>query len=319
MSERVILVGLWSCLALVLAAAPRSLHAEAEPATSSAHPGANAGFADHLFAHGEYYRAITEYQRLLYAQPDTPEAARLRLRIGLAYLFGGELETADRALASFSLQAPAGSYFGLATYGRAVGRYRDGDFVVAAAFAESVGALVPIRTPESAWLMEKAAELATWSYIKADRLDRAAKTLESMNGSSGAPAIHDALLAELDEIRAGEGRKSSLLAGSLSIVPGLGHVYLGQHDVAFFALALNSLFAYAATESFLDGSYGTGLVLSLFEVLWYSGTMFGAVSGTHKYNRDLRQNQIEGLEERYPLDLGLKRIEKVTAGGCLVD
>src|ERR671922_1732378 len=47
------------------------------------------GFAQSLFAAGEYYRAIGEFQRFLFFQPEHPLASEAQLKIGLA-LFCGE-------------------------------------------------------------------------------------------------------------------------------------------------------------------------------------------------------------------------------------
>ena len=45
-------------------------------------------FAQSLFTAGEYYRAIGEFQRFLFFQPEHPLAAEAQLTIGLAYFCG---------------------------------------------------------------------------------------------------------------------------------------------------------------------------------------------------------------------------------------
>src|SRR5262245_44648374 len=47
-------------------------------------------FAEELLRQGEYYRAISEYQRLLYFFPQGERTQDARLRIGLAHVLGGE-------------------------------------------------------------------------------------------------------------------------------------------------------------------------------------------------------------------------------------
>ena len=50
-------------------------------------------FAQSLFTAGEYYRAIGEFQRFLFFQPEHPLAAEAQLTIGLALFLRGALAT----------------------------------------------------------------------------------------------------------------------------------------------------------------------------------------------------------------------------------
>ena len=93
--------------------------------------------------------------------------------------------------------------------------------------------------------------------------------------------------------------RSAWIAALLSIVPGAGHVYIGQPAIGLAALGWNGLFGVGLYDSLRRGDYGVAAVLALFESLWYFGTVFGAVSGAQKYNRDARLNAIERLREQY--------------------
>ena len=53
-------------------------------------------FGDHLFRQGDYYRAITEYERFAFLSPEHPDVAEVRLRIGEAYYFGEKWDAAAR-------------------------------------------------------------------------------------------------------------------------------------------------------------------------------------------------------------------------------
>ena len=53
-------------------------------------------FGDHLFRQGDYYRAITEYERFVFLAPEPSAAAEVRLRIGEAYYFGEKWDAAAR-------------------------------------------------------------------------------------------------------------------------------------------------------------------------------------------------------------------------------
>lgn len=102
-------------------------------------------------------------------------------------------------------------------------------------------------------------------------------------------------------------RKSPLLAGVLSVVPGAGHVYIGEPVTGLAAFAWNGLFGYALYESIRREQIGIAVLLGVLESLWYTGTIFGAVSGAQKYNRDVRREALDRLRaghddhpERWP-------------------
>ena len=59
-------------------------------------PDALRAFGDHLFRQGDYYRAITEYERFAFLAPEHPDVAQVRLRIGEAYYFGEKWDAAAR-------------------------------------------------------------------------------------------------------------------------------------------------------------------------------------------------------------------------------
>jgi hypothetical protein len=112
--------------------------------------------------------------------------------------------------------------------------------------------------------------------------------------------------------------KSTVAAGLLSIVPGLGHVYLEQYSVGLTALAWNGLFGYAAFEAFRHRRWGVGALLAAMELLWYSGTIYGAVSGAERYNRDAVLNYLDELDQAAGLDVAVpddRWVTEIVFGG----
>ena len=51
-------------------------------------------FAEHLRSQGDYYRAITEYERVLFLAPGKALAPQVRLQIAACYVQGKKWETA---------------------------------------------------------------------------------------------------------------------------------------------------------------------------------------------------------------------------------
>ncbi|RME29932.1 MAG: hypothetical protein D6806_00765 [Deltaproteobacteria bacterium] len=89
------------------------------------------------------------------------------------------------------------------------------------------------------------------------------------------------------------------------MVPGLGHFYLGDYEVGFTALLWNALFGWAAADTLRRGQWGPGIMLGALELFWYSGTVYGAVAGAHRFNRDARLNYLDELDRRAGLDVRL--------------
>jgi hypothetical protein len=101
-------------------------------------------------------------------------------------------------------------------------------------------------------------------------------------------------------------QKSPLAAGLLSIVPGAGHLYLGEPGVAAAAFLWNGAFLWATVEAFRQHRPGLGVALASVESLFYGGAILGAVSGAQRHNRDARTLAAEGVEGRFRwvLELG---------------
>ena len=89
--------------------------------------------------------------------------------------------------------------------------------------------------------------------------------------------------------------KNPALAGVLSVIPGLGHVYIEDYSVAALALIWNGLFIFATVDAVVDQQWGQAALLGTLELIWYSGTIFGAVAGAHRFNRDAERIVREGL------------------------
>lgn len=76
------------------------------------------------------------------------------------------------------------------------------------------------------------------------------------------------------------------VAGLLSIIPGGGQLYCGRYQDALTAFVINAGLIWAAWEAFDNDLYALGGVISFVEFGFYAGNITGAVSSTHKYNRD---------------------------------
>ena len=71
---------------------------------------------DGFAAEGDYYRAVTEYKKLLILFPDSAKADMARFKVGMAYYEGEEYEAAAQAFASLGKISPENIYAASAAY-----------------------------------------------------------------------------------------------------------------------------------------------------------------------------------------------------------
>jgi tetratricopeptide (TPR) repeat protein len=104
--------------------------------------------------------------------------------------------------------------------------------------------------------------------------------------------------------------KNPWMAGTLSaVLPGAGHLYLNRPRDAGFALLSNGLLLTGTIQAFSKGLSGLGVALAVGELGLYSGTVFSAVSLTHKHNQKLRDDRIEGMKSFMQPDINAMGLE----------
>lgn len=223
-------------------------------------------FAESLYRQGEYYRAISEYQRLLYFFPGSELAPAARLRIGEAYLLGGEPELAVRHFSMLLEQTdPAG---------------RD--------------PLLYLRG--MAWLERGRARPYSLGEedIQAGLRDFRALSPDSPQGRRSAPFVA-AMEAPQDVPH-----KSPWLAGGLSAaVPGAGSVYVGRYAEGALAFFVDALFIASTVSAFQHDQPVLGAVLGVFALAFYGGSIYAAANGAHKYNDRARAAYLDEQRTRF--------------------
>ena len=86
-------------------------------------------------------------------------------------------------------------------------------------------------------------------------------------------------------------------------MPGAGHLYCERYRDALTAFIVNGLFAWAAYEAFDNESPALGSLISVVAFGFYSGSIFGSVSGAHKFNQNQTQHFIETLKSEKKITL----------------
>ena len=244
-------------------------------------------FADHLFGDGDYYRAISEYRRYLYVSrgrgADAPRAA---LAIGEALVRGEQWDAAGRQLDGVATRTLDMQVRRVALFGAARAYLEDGR----PELAKPRFRLLVADPDADATLQASSRLLLAWGHFDAGEIEKARELFQSI-AVSDSPWAKDAagVVASIDK-RGELDIKDPIVAALLSVIPGVGHMYLGQWGTGFTSLAWNGLFIFAAVWAWLDGDWGVAAVLTFAELGWYSGSMFGAIAGAFRHNRDVNRN-----------------------------
>jgi len=266
-------------------------------------------FANALLAEKDYYRAITEYKRFLHLFPSNPEADAARYAVGLAYFRGEKWEPAIEAFRNVQATDENGECGKRAQLMIGEAAYHSGDYPAALdafdAFARNHSSddLSPdaaMRATQCLFLLGKTrlAQAQAVRMTEQHSTDgRIAELLQEMKDSDNLP------------------RKSAALAGSLSaILPGAGQLYTERPRDAGISFLLNSSLIALAIIAFQNDEPVAGGILSVVELSWYAGNIYGAVNGAQKFNRSQRQRFIEKLDFKCGIMRGANESPMPTGG-----
>lgn len=255
-------------------------------------------FAKAYFKSTDYGKAVIEFERFIHFFPDDPKVDAALHLMGQAHFQLGEYAEAIDA------------------FGRHI-RQNTSETVIA----------VSPEIARSAWLAGKSYEklgqserslailhrlLAEtddpdiadetwfrigWVHIERHEWAKARKAFMALTDAGGRRYDAENLiskLAESDDIP----QKQPGVAGTLSIIPGAGYLYLGRYRDAATAFLINAALIGATWEAFDNGNEILGGLLGVVGAGFYSGNIYGSVSSAHKYNRDQVQRFIDGLGAR---------------------
>ena len=250
---------------------------------------------------GEYQRAVVEFERFIHFFPESEKVPRARYLIGAAYLQGRQFEAARKALNEV-YEAYSHKVLG----GRALlligeSYYVQDIFEEAKFYYKRVIQEYPL--PE---LTDAAYYRLGWTRMHSDEWVEASETFKLVKKDS--PLYPSAFDLSEESLKGNElSYKSPTTAGVLAIIPGLGHAYLGRYKDGLVALLLNGLTIWAAVEAFNEDLNVLGGLLVALEIGWYSGNIYSAVNGAHKYNRKIKNDFRENLPDRFEIDYSKSR------------
>jgi len=232
------------------------------------------GFARSLQAEGDYYRAITEYKRLLYLAPPESTAVRDDAILGIAgALFSGAefVESAEWLhghLGEVVSQARRSDVIRLMC--RAYLEGGAGDRVLAV--AREIRDLEP--------------EMKVFEGLGYARLGQWSEAASTFRAICADPRVGP-MASKYSEVASAAQHahwKNPKLAAFLGVVPGLGYCYAGHRQTAVASFLVNSVFAVATVEAFRNDQDILGGFVALFAASWYAGNVYGSAGAARRYN-----------------------------------
>jgi tetratricopeptide (TPR) repeat protein len=293
-------------LLVLLAAALLSLWppAQARPSEPSAvfSPEELLEFAHHLFSQGEYFRAITEYQRFLFLYPDSGQAPTAALRIAECYVNGKKWQQVLDSVADFLDHYAQSSLECRARFlrVRALSELDRGKEA-----RSELRTIVSTRRGQPQ--ADEARYLVALSYAREGRWLEAESALRQIGRESPVFGAAQAVQEVLNEASK-QPTKDPALSGVLSaVLPGAGHLYCERPRDAAVAFLVTGAFVGATVEAFDRDHEHLGAGLGLISLAFYAGGIFSAVNVAHKYN----EREERRLHRRLaPLQqIGLHRLE----------
>ncbi len=98
--------------------------------------------------------------------------------------------------------------------------------------------------------------------------------------------------------------KSPVAAGIFStILPGAGYIYVGKWRTGITAFLLNGALISSSIECFDNDLPILGGIIGLFEMGWYSGTIYGSVNSARQYNYKLKNDKTQALSQKFAIEL----------------
>ncbi|HUT71950.1 MAG TPA: tetratricopeptide repeat protein [Desulfatiglandales bacterium] len=258
-------------------------------------------FAEQYFEKGEHYRAIGEYERFIYFFPDSPQVELVKYRIGLSYLKGERYEQAIEVFQALieeykDTEYAFQSYLGTSKAYVLLGRYDTA--------LTSLNNLITIAPDQK--IRDEAYYRKGWVYLEMGLWERAREHFEEISDQEKDRYHIENLMHEIDT-KMPLKQKNPTAAGVLAIVPGAGHLYCERPRDALISFLLNGAMIYAAYEAFDEDLDALGFVIAFFELGFYTGNIYSAVSSAHKYNRDEKKRFLNHLRERTGMTFSLAK------------
>ena len=255
--------------------------------------------AEGLFEQGDYSLAAAQYALVVHLQPNFKSNRRCRIKAALCWFMLGDYERCLGRIDSILRDERLADVWDEAMMWYAACLYAQGKVWAA---AERLSVLRASSGTEE--VRACASYLLGWAWLVQGNDRDALRLFRSLKSVSGRVASLkginlDALCDAVGHLRRFKRKSPALAAVLAAILPGAGHFYCNRYADGVVAFGLNAAFIAASVESFRKRVYAPGVIASSVELVWYSGTIYGAVNAANRFNKKRREKLLRGLRERF--------------------
>jgi TolA-binding protein len=247
------------------------------------------GFAQSLYAAGEYYRAIGEFQRFLFVQPEHPLASEAQLTIGLAFFCGEhwlqafEVFRRVRTTSDSTMRAEAALWM-------VETRARGGDQEEAIRLYQEL-----IRQYPESVIAQRAAYLLGWGYVRQRQWTGAREAFAQIDSQSPYHASGERLAAALGTPPQLPHRSPTVARVLSTVLPGTGQIYTGHTFDGLIGLGLHAALIAGTTGAVLAGLEGAAGISAFFTWGFYQTQRSNATRLAQDFNAQAEERFISQL------------------------
>lgn len=282
----------------------------AQNSDNKSDPRVTLGFADWLADQGDYYRAITEYKKVLYFHPNYEKKEWVEFQIGRMYFLGERYMLAKEYL--IPITATENSKL----------RFLNDNWLALTYFEneEYVNSLRLFKKLKN----ENQQQVRTFDYaiyeglstVYLKRFDEAHHLFIQMKSD-----LDDSLRSEAEYeefidktlVNLGEAKELSKKSTGWAIFwglifPGGGHLYLSQWDNALVSMLIVGTTGYLAYDGFKRDSMVQGSIFLGLSSGFYAGSVYSAYRQTKKHNATMGNDQMRAIKRDFKLlNLSIRR------------
>jgi len=247
-------------------------------------------FASSCYEHGDYMTAAVEFKRVVFFFPDDPRADEAAFKIGMANFHEGRYSQAIDGFEATIKNYGQSEYAVEAVFMLSQSYLKINDTDTALSELQ----LLAARTAQQN-IRDRALHRIGWVYLQAGDLSSARAAFTTISDKNQMHYRIDEVMERLDQPEE-LSYKSPTLAALYSIIPGGGYFYTGRYKDGLIAFLLNAGLAAAAYENFDQELYASGGLISMINLGFYSGSIYGGINSAHKYNKRVYDEFISDLE-----------------------
>ena len=256
----------------------------------------NIKFAFYLYNERDLYRAVTEFKRYMFENPNSDLVPAVYFMLSLCYFQAERYDEAVRYFKWAKANSARDELQALALYMQGVALYLSEDY------EEAIQAFDTFAKNEndSQRLAEKANLFTSLCFMRNNDIPGALQKLQKVASSSKNSGIRECATEAKTIIEEGmdKGEKSPALSMVMStILPGSGQIYSGRFRDGIISLTLNGVFTAIAVDSYKRRSWGGGLIVAYFGLSFYAGNIYGAKACAHRHNEQIMDRIIEQAEQ----------------------